>query len=288
MREFRSFLARSWTVDAKSAARRDPVAEAVYSRLLARSLGDLARRCSPRAGLPPRPCASARSCAPPVVQPSHYSSTDRSVPSCWRPLSLSRSRADHLATVWDRKWGRARYARAGILLRPGPLSRDRARFLRDAGAIFRHRGKDEMDGRSPRICLKGFFQWKWNVRDLRSRIEFDRKRSYLLEKFIGYFSFLNLVNNCNKYWNIYHEGFRMKWKLVGNFEISIINSCVQCTYIYGSESRNNFLHTHDSIVIVIPYLFHSGIKIIELRFELKTRSLKISDIFWQIRRFFDR
>lgn len=59
-------------------------------------------------------------------------------------------------------------------------------------------------------------------------------------------------------------------------------------YIYGSESRNNFLHTHDSIVIVIPYLFHSGIKIIELRFELKTRSLKISDIFWQIRRFFDR
>lgn len=25
----------------------------------------------------------------------------------WRPLSLSRSRADHLATVWDRKWGRA-------------------------------------------------------------------------------------------------------------------------------------------------------------------------------------
>lgn len=107
MREFRSFLARSWTVDAKSAARRDPVAEAVYSRLLARSLGDLARRCSPRAGLPPRPCASARSCAPPVVQPSHYSSTDRSVPSCWRPLSLSRSRADHLATVWDRKWGRA-------------------------------------------------------------------------------------------------------------------------------------------------------------------------------------
>lgn len=203
MREFRSFLARSWTVDAKSAARRDPVAEAVYSRLLARSLGDLARRCSPRAGLPPRPCASARSCAPPVVQPSHYSSTDRSVPSCWRPLSLSRSRADHLATVWDRKWGRARYARAGILLRPGPLSRDRARFLRDAGAIFRHRGKDEMDGRSPRICLKGFFQWKWNVRDLRSRIEFDRKRSYLLEKFIGYFSFLNLVNNCNKYWNIY-------------------------------------------------------------------------------------
>lgn len=92
-------------------------------------------------------------------------------------LSLSRSRADHLATVWDRKWGRARYARAGILLRPGPLSRDRARFLRDAGAIFRHRGKDEMDGRSPRICLKGFFQWKWNVRDLRSKIEFDRKRS---------------------------------------------------------------------------------------------------------------
>lgn len=178
MRELRSFLARSWTVDAKSAARRDPVAEAVYSRLLARSLGDLARRCSPRAGLPPRPCASARSCAPPVVQPSHYSSTDRSVPSCWRPLSLSRSRADHLATVWDRKWGRARYARAAILLRPGPLSRDRARFLRDAGAIFRHRGKDEMDGRSPRICLKGFFQWKWNVRDLEvSRIEFDRKRS---------------------------------------------------------------------------------------------------------------
>lgn len=178
MREFRSFLARSWTVDAKSAARRDPVAEAVYSRLLARSLGDLARRCSPRAGLPPRPCASARSCAPPVVQPSHYSSTDRSVPSCWRPLSLSRSRADHLATVWDRKWGRAPLALcASSNFTTGPLSRDRARFLRDAGAIFRHRGKDEMDGRSPRICLKGFFQWKWNVRDLRSRIEFDRKRS---------------------------------------------------------------------------------------------------------------
>lgn len=281
MRELRSFLARSWTVDAKSAARRDPVAEAVYSRLLARSLGDLARRCSPRAGLPPRPCASARSCAPPVVQPSHYSSTDRSVPSCWRPLSLSRSRADHLATVWDRKWGRAPLAlcASSNFTTAGALIAGSCAIPEGCGCNFSPPWKRWNGWKMPRICLKGFFQWKWNVRDLRSRIEFDRKRSYLLEKFIGYFSFLNLVNNCNKYCNIYHEGFRMKWKFVGNFEISIINSCVQCTYIYGSESRNNFLHTHDSIVIVIPYLFHSGIKIIELRFELKTRSLKISDIF---------
>lgn len=88
-------------------------------------------------------------------------------PTTWRPFGTASGGVRLL-----------RYARAGILLRPGPLSRDRARFLRDAGAIFRHRGKDEMDGRSPRICSKGFFQWKWNVRDLEvSRIEFDRKRS---------------------------------------------------------------------------------------------------------------
>lgn len=88
-------------------------------------------------------------------------------PTTWRPFGTASGGVRLL-----------RYARAAILLRPGPLSRDRARFLRDAGAIFRHRGKDEMDGRSPRIYLKGFFQWKWNVRDLEvSRIEFDRKRS---------------------------------------------------------------------------------------------------------------
>lgn len=43
-----------------------------------------------------------------------------------------------------------RYTRGGILLRRGPLSRYAgsslivAEFLRDAGGIFRHRGKDEM------------------------------------------------------------------------------------------------------------------------------------------------
>lgn len=142
-----------------------------------------------------------------------------------------------------------------------------------------------MEGRLE-FVWKVFFNGNGMFEISRSKIEFDRKRSYLLEKFIGYFSFLNLVNNCNKYWNIYREGFRMKWKLVGNFEISIINSCVQCTYIYGSESRNNILHTHDSIVIVIPYLFHSGIKIIELK--IKNSKPKNFWHFLQIRRFFDR
>lgn len=56
---------------------------------------------------------------------------------------------------------------------------------------------------------KVFFNGNGMFEISRSKIEFDRKRSYLLEKFIGYFSFLNLVNNCNKYWNIYREGFRM-------------------------------------------------------------------------------
>lgn len=180
MRELRSFLARSWTVDAKSAARRDPVAEAVYSRLLARSLGDLARRCSPRAGLPPRPCASARSCAPPVVQPSHYSSTDRSVPSCWRPLSLSRSWADHLATVWDRKWGRAPLALCASrnFTTAGALIAGSCAIPEGCGCNFSPPWKRWNGWKMPRICLKGFFQWKWNVRDLEvSRIEFDRKRS---------------------------------------------------------------------------------------------------------------
>lgn len=61
---------------------------------------------------------------------------------------------------------------------------------------------------------------------------------------IFHFNFSNLVNN--KYWNIYQRSgrngieeieekygcnlarynFHIKWKFIGNFEISIINSCV--------------------------------------------------------------
>ena len=83
------------------------MAEAVYSRLLARSLRDLARRCSPRAGLPPCPCASARSCAPRVLQPSHYllycsTSSDRFVRTYVRTLVLAFSLSLTLSRSFSR------------------------------------------------------------------------------------------------------------------------------------------------------------------------------------------